>query len=130
MPKKNKSYKNRKNTFEEKRALVTIADDDDEQVYGVVQKALGSRFFDVKCFPNKKVRRCRVRTKRMRISIGDVVVIALRDFNDDTGDIVYKYDHEEARNLQRRGEIPDVDHIDEEDEENVDDDVKFEFDDI
>ena len=101
MPKKNKGKK--KKPDEEKRAIIYA--DLDGQVYGIVEKALGSRYFDVKCLDNK-MRRCRIRKKRIKIKLNDVVIVSLRDFDDKNGDIIYKYDLDETRILQKEGILP------------------------
>jgi initiation factor 1A len=110
MPKKKKCGKNTKSKGAnvEKRALIEA--DLDGQVYGIVETALGSRFFTINCLDNK-TRRCRVRTKRMRISKGDCIIVALRDFDEGNGDIIYKYDADEVRHLQRNGILPGADVI-------------------
>lgn len=131
MPKKKKCGKNTKSksTNIEKRKLLEA--DLDGQVYGIVDKALGNRFFSVNCLDNV-VRRCRVRTKRMRINAGDCIIVALRDFDDDNADIIHKYDAEEVRALQKMGAIPGSDVIgafNDEDENNNEDDG-FVFEDI
>lgn len=130
MPKKKKAGKNAKNkgTNVEKRKLQEA--DMEGQVYGFIEKAVGGSFFTVKCVDNTE-RRCKVRTKRMRIAAGDCVIIALRDF-DDGGDIIYRYDSDEVRQLQRNGELPDNNAVNtlkgvEEEEEDTD---VFVFEDI
>jgi len=105
MPKNQKKKKNTKNKTSnvEKRAL--LLPDIDGQVYGCVEKALGARFFTVKCL-DKVDRRCKVRSKRLRIKAGDIVIISLREFDDKNADIVYRYDADEVRTLQKDGAIP------------------------
>ena len=133
MPKKKKAGKNTKNkgTNIERRKL-QIADTEG-QVYGFIEKAVGGRFFTVKCVDNAE-RRCKVRTKRMRISAGDCVIIALRDFDDKSGDIIYRYDSDEVRQLQKNGELPDQNAVNTlkgvEDVEDTEFVFEFEFEDI
>lgn len=105
MPKKVKAGKNNKskNDFNEKRKLIEA--DLDGQVYGIIQKALGNRFFEVNCLDNK-IRRCKARSKRLKINTQECVIISLRDFDDTTGDIIYKYEADEVRQLQRLGLLP------------------------
>ena len=40
------------------------------------------------------------------IGVGDIVLIGLRDFQDDKADIIMKYTPDEARQLKAYGEIP------------------------
>lgn len=131
MPKNQKKKKNSKNKSSdvEKRALLLA--DIDGQVYGCVEKALGARFFTIKCL-DKIDRRCKVRNKRMRIKTGDIVIISLRDYDDKNGDIIYKYDEDEVRTLQKNGTIPSNEYMGKIEEEGEDDDDGgvFDFEDI
>ena len=43
----------------------------------------------------------------MWIGVGDIVLIGLRDFQDDKADIIMKYTADEARQLKAYEEIPD-----------------------
>jgi translation initiation factor 1A len=130
MPKKVKARKNAKNKpNDEKRNLIEA--DLDNQVYGTIEKALGSRFFEVNCLDNKK-RRCKVRNKRMKIKVTDTVIISLREFDDNNADIIYKYEDDEVRVLQKKGIIPENVSVNMNGEIEIDseDDVVFDFDDI
>ena len=110
MAKKKKCGKNTKNKGANVQKRKLLEADLDGQIYGIVEKALGDRYFIVNCM-DKVERRCRVRTKRMRINAGDCVVVALRDFDDANADIVYKYDSDETRQLQKMGALPGSDVI-------------------
>lgn len=130
MPKKKKAGKNSKTKGTTQITRVLIEPDLDSQIFGVLEKALGSRFFDVNCLDGKN-RRCKVRNKRMKVKQGDVVIVSLRDFDDKNADIIYKYTLEEVRELQRNGFLPEsnsmvsISHNEDEDEECV-----FNFEDI
>jgi translation initiation factor 1A len=106
MPKREKSMKNsvRNKAVGDKRQLLE-KDEDGTQVYGIATKALGSAFFIVNCFDGKE-RRCKARQKRMKVAVGNVIIVSLRDYSEDTADIIYVYDHDEARQLQKLGCIP------------------------
>jgi initiation factor 1A len=130
MAKNKKCGKNTKSKGDniEKRKLLEA--DLDGQVYGIVETALGSRFFTVNCL-DSVTRRCRVRSKRMRINKGDCIIVALRDFDEANGDIIHKYDSEEVRKLQRNGIIPNSDVIGViKDEDEVEEEDAFVFEDI
>jgi len=130
MPKKNKAGKNTKskNIMEEKRNL--IEPDLSCQVFGILTKALGSRFFDVNCLDGKQ-RRCKVRNKRLRVKQDDVVIISLREFDDKNADIIYRYNSEEVRELQRIGSLPLGESLGTKlDESDNEDNCAFDFDDI
>ena len=132
MPKKQKAGKNKKssNMNAEKRKLIEA--DLDGQVYGIIEKVLGDRFFTVNCLDNTK-RRCKVRQKRMKVKDGDCVIVALREFDDNNADIIYKYDSAEVRQLQKDGILPNSEVIgvfNDEDKEKENDDDGFDFEDI
>ena len=97
MPKKRKAGKNTKskNITEGKRNL--IEPDLTCQVFGILTKTLGSRFFDVNCLDGKQ-RRCKVRNKRLRVKQDDVVIISLREFDDKNADIIYTIDNGKIEN--------------------------------
>ena len=111
MPKKQKAGKNAKNSnsITEKTNTKIVEADLYGQVYGMVEKALGDLFFNVNCFDNK-IRRCKARykvgRKRIKIAQGDCVIVALRDFDDDNADIIYKYEQSDVRQLQKDGILP------------------------
>ena len=130
MPQKKKGKNTKsKGSNIEKRKLIEA--DLDGQVYGILEKALGSRFFTVNCLDNMK-RRCKVRQKRMKCNEGDCVIISLRDFDDQNADIIYKYDDSEFRQLQKMGVLPDSNAIGSNKDPELDelDEVGFDFDDI
>jgi len=76
--------------------------------YAQVRKVLGNCRVECFCFDGK-VRLCHVRgkfKKRVWINKDDFVLVGLRDYQDDKGDIVHKYSMDEARLLRSWGEIP------------------------
>ena len=105
--KRGKKAKNKGTTIVSRKIVEASIDG---QVYGIVEKALGCRFFEINCLDNKK-RRCKVRSKRMKIELQNVVIIALREFDDNNADIVYKYEPAEVRFLQKEGILPKSDVI-------------------
>lgn len=42
----------------------------------------------------------------MWINNGDIILLSLRDFQDDKADVIVKYTADEARNLKAYGELP------------------------
>ena len=42
----------------------------------------------------------------MWINQGDIILLSLRDFQDDKADVIVKYTADEARNLKAYGELP------------------------
>merc|ERR1712178_58920 len=61
------------------------------------------------CFDGKE-RLCNIRgkmRKKVWIGVGDIVLIGLRDFQDEKADVIQKYKPDEARRLKAQGHIPD-----------------------
>jgi len=109
MPKnKGKGGKNRrrgKNDNDSKRELVYK---EDGQEYAQVTKMLGNGRLEAYCFDGVS-RLCHIRgklRKRVWIQQGDIVLIGLREFQDQKADVILKYDNEEARSLKAYGELP------------------------
>ena len=129
MPKKAKAKKNSKNNniTVEKRKLIEA--EIEGQVYGIAEKALGARFFTVNCVDNIS-RRCKVRKKRMKVKVGDCCIISLRDFDNNNADIVYRYNTEEVRQLQKDGVLPNSNDFAFKGDDEVDDDDVFIFEEI
>lgn len=125
MPKgKGKGGKNRRrgknHHFGDKRELVLKSE---RQEYAQVLRMLGNGRLEANCFDGHK-RLCTIRgkmRKKVWIAVGDIVLVSLREFQDDKGDIIYKYNPDEARALKNQGEIPDVTKINEFDGDNGDD---------
>ena len=63
---------------------------------------------------------------RVWIRAGDLVLVSLREFEDDKGDIILKYHPEEHRELKKKGELPETLKLDQDDLGDDDDDVDFE----
>merc|ERR1719221_165526 len=90
---------------------------EDGQEYGQIQRMLGNGRCDVSCFDGVK-RMCHIRgkmRKKVWCNQGDIVLVSLRDFQDEKGDIIVKYTADEARNLKAYGELPDTVKINETD---------------
>ena len=70
------------------------------------------------------------------MSAGDIVLVGLRDFQDDKCDIIHKYNADEARNLKNYGELPETARINETavdlamEGDGADDDIGIDFDEI
>ena len=80
-----------------------------DQMYGIVIKILGTGRFIILC-DDKKQRLCHIRGnmyKKVWINIGDTILISIRQFDTDKGDIILKYTPEETRRLRNIKEIPD-----------------------
>jgi translation initiation factor 1A len=80
---------------------------EDYEDYGLVEKMLGDCRADVLCSDGTN-RICHIRgkfRKRVWIAAGDLVLISLREFEDEKADIVYKYNPDEAVVLRQNGEV-------------------------
>merc|ERR1712093_183564 len=107
---------------------------EDGQEYAQVLTMLGNGRLEAQCFDGIK-RLCHIRgkmRKRVWVSAGDIVLVGLRDYQDEKGDVILKYTSDEARNLKAYGELPETAKVNESTEVEFgdDDDVEFDFDEI
>ncbi|KAL2161244.1 hypothetical protein VTH06DRAFT_8464 [Thermothelomyces fergusii] len=134
MPKnKGKGGKNRRRgkneNDNEKRELIFK---EEGQEYAQVLKMLGNGRLEAMCFDGVKrlgLIRGKLR-KKIWINNGDIILISLREYQDEKGDVILKYSADEARSLKAYGELPDTAKINETDTfgPNDDGDCGFEFD--
>lgn len=106
MPKNAKSKKNSaKRSVQEKRELL-LKEHLPGTIYGQVARALGDCNFLV-LGDDGISRLCHLRKsiKRQFVLADGIVLVGLRDYQVDKGDIVYVYLHEEATRLRQLGEI-------------------------
>lgn len=130
MPKnKGKGGKNRrrgKNESEEKRELIFK---EDGQEYAQVLKMLGNGRLEAQCIDGTK-RLCHIRgkmRKKVWVNMGDIILVGLRDYQDEKADVILKYMADEARSLKAYGELPDNIRVNETDIGGDDDDENAEF---
>lgn len=110
MPKnKGKGGKNRKRgkneAEDEKRELVFK---EDGQEYAQVLRMLGNGRCEALCIDGTK-RLCHIRGKmhkKVWIASGDIILVGLRDYQDDKADVILKYQPDEARLLKAYSELP------------------------
>mmetsp|Transcript_5444 Transcript_5444/g.19889 ORF Transcript_5444/g.19889 Transcript_5444/m.19889 type:complete len:141 (-) Transcript_5444:169-591(-) len=132
MPKnKGKGGKNRrrgKNDNDEKRELIFK---EDGQEYAQVIRMLGNGRLEAQCVDGVK-RLCHIRgkmRKKVWVNTGDIILVGLRDFQDEKADVIQKYMADEARSLKAYGELPDTIRVNETDtfegEDENDDYVDF-----
>ncbi|CAD8088017.1 unnamed protein product [Paramecium primaurelia] len=118
-----KNYRRGKNENLTKRQLETK---DDGQDYAQVIKLLGSGRLICLCLGDSKQRLGHIRGKMRRkvwIQNGDIVLVALREFQDEKCDVVYKYFPEEIKQLKNLKEIPE--NLEEGGGDNIGDNVVF-----
>lgn len=100
--------------------------------YAQVIKMLGNGRLEAQCFDGKK-RLAHIRgklRKKVWINQGDIILLSLRDYQDEKGDVILKYSADEARSLKAYGELPETAKINETDTYGGegDGDCNFEFD--
>jgi len=81
--------------------------------YGYVTKILGGLRFLVYCYSNSREKLCRLagklRHSRTYVSLGEVVLIRIRSYQNSKADIIYNYSEEEYQTLIAEGELIDRD---------------------
>lgn len=135
MPKnKGKGGKNRrrgKNEADNEKRELTFKEDGQE--YAQVVKMLGNGRLEAMCFDGEK-RLAHIRgklRKKVWINQGDIILLSLRDYQDEKGDVILKYTADEARSLKAYGELPETAKINETDtyaRGDDDNECNFEFD--
>ena len=105
-----KNYKKTKHGSEKPAYQVK----EDDQLWGRIYRILGGKNTLVYCNDNE-IRLCHIRgsiRKDNWISVGDIVLISLRDFNEskekdkyEKGDILYKYDRDYHSKLRKEPNI-------------------------
>ncbi|ESZ91473.1 eukaryotic translation initiation factor 1A [Sclerotinia borealis F-4128] len=135
MPKnKGKGGKNRrrgKNENDNEKRELTFKEEGQE--YAQVIKMLGNGRLEALCFDGTR-RLAHIRgklRKKVWINQGDIILLSLRDYQDEKGDVILKYSADEARSLKAYGELPESAKINETDTygQGEDGDCNFEFDD-
>ncbi|KAI0147697.1 hypothetical protein GGR57DRAFT_515446 [Xylariaceae sp. FL1272] len=109
-----KTFRKAKTNQANHDSLQLLLKEDELQHYARVEKALGQGRYQIKTFSSGAygatriaVRRGSFRKRRVYINIGDIVLVALRDFNEDGAcDIIHRYSPSNARELQKLGEMP------------------------
>lgn len=134
MPKnKGKGGKNRRRGKNENEGLKReLVFKEDGQEYAQVTKMLGNGRLEAMCFDGVK-RLCHIRgklRKKVWINQGDIILLSLRDYQDEKGDVIMKYSADEARSLKAYGELPENAKINETDTygDQGDEGIGFEFD--
>jgi translation initiation factor 1A len=104
-----KGHKRGKNQTTTTRQI-PFRDTNGETDYAYVLDMLGNGRIKVVCYRDGKERIGTIRGnmyKRVWICRDDIVLVGLRDFQDDRCDVMYKYNQDEVRLLCRKNELPD-----------------------
>ncbi|XBW38132.1 hypothetical protein QEN19_003728 [Hanseniaspora menglaensis] len=104
---------------------------DEGQEYAQITKMLGNSRVQATCFDGI-IRIAHIRgnlRKKAWMSQGDIILVSLRDFQDEQCDVLHKYNLDEARTLKQQGELPENAKIYETDNFGFEDneEVNFEF---
>ena len=99
--------KKRNNNSEETDKVTRVRLPKGNQVIGIITQRLGASRMYVSCMDGK-TRNCRVPGSRRRglwIREGDAMVIEPWEFDDDKGDVVFKYTPGEVNKLKAMGKL-------------------------
>lgn len=131
MPKsKGKGGKNRRRGKNDAGLRRELTLRDEGQEYAQVTKILGSGRLEVSCFDGEQ-RQAHIRgkmRKKVWISLNDIVLVSIREFQPTQADVILKYHPDEARALKAQGELPENIHINENDKFGSDVECNIEFD--
>ena len=123
--KKHKRGKNHNNASK----AIRYKDEKEDQEYAQIKKCKGNCRFDVLCFDGieRSAIICGAMRKRKFVKVDDIVLVSLRDFQDNVCDIIDSYDSSQARKLQSQGLFPDVIKLQEDNEFNEKEDLGVDF---
>lgn len=102
---------------------------DDEQEYAQVIKLLGNLRMECLCFDGtSRIATVRGKMRRRKwVRVDDIVLISLREFQDNKADVIEVYDSTQVRKLLKLGEIPDFKRVSTVENDDSDSDGVFEF---
>jgi len=101
-----KSRRRGKNNNEDTKRVLVLKEEGQE--YAQVIKMLGNGRLEAFCFDGK-TRQCHIRgklQKKVWINKEDIILVSLRDFQDDKCDVIMKYLPEEVQELKKKGHLP------------------------
>lgn len=124
-----KKHKRGKKDYSESKALRVK---EDGQEYAQITACKGNCRFDVKCFDGKDriAILCGKMRKRVFVNMKDIVLVSIRDFQDDKCDIIDLYDDTHVHQLKSGNHIPDFISKSEDNEfcEEIDGGIEFSMD--
>ena len=85
----------------------TIRYKEEGQEYAQIKSCNGNCRFTVMCFDGveRKAVLCGAMRKRKFVNANDIVLVSLRDFQDEKADVIHKYTSSEVTRLEKLGEI-------------------------
>jgi translation initiation factor 1A len=81
-----------------------------KEVLGVLEQRLGASRISIRCMDGK-TRNCRVPgrlKKKLWLREGDIVIVEPWEFDDEKGDVIFKYNPSQVQWLQRKGYLKDM----------------------
>ena len=107
----------------------TIRYKEEGQEYAQIKSCNGNCRFTVMCFDGveRKAVMCGAMRKRKFVSANDIVLVSVRDFQDEVCDIIDSYDETQARKMKSNGLFPDIIKLQEENEFNHTEDLGIDF---
>ena len=123
-----KSRRRGKNNNEQNKRELILKEAGQE--YAQVLKMLGNGRLDAFCFDGK-TRKCHIRGKMQKkvwINKDDIILISLRNFQDDKADVIHKFTPDEVQELKRKNQLPSKASLNQEEEEDDEDECVFSFD--
>lgn len=112
---KHKKQKNSSSNYLQRELLFR----EDCQDYGKVLERTGGNHIKVYLYNSNKEMRCLIRgslRRKLRLTKDDTVLVALREYQDNAGDIIHQYTYEEVKMLVNYNEIV----LDNDSEDNID----------
>ncbi len=107
---KNKAKRNKPAIQQPGEAIVRVRLPKGNQVLGIIEQRVGASRMLVKCIDGK-TRNCRVPgrlKRRLWLREGNIVIIEPWEFDDDKGNVLFKYNPTQAEWLKRKGYLKTV----------------------
>ena len=108
MPNTKGGKKHKRNKKQNDYVEKTLRLKEEGQEYAQIKKCKGNCRFDVMCFDGKErmAIMCGAMRKRKFVNVNDIVLVSLRDWQDNVCDIIDNYDENLARKLKEKGLVP------------------------
>lgn len=123
-----KSRRRGKNNNEQNKRELILKEPGQE--YAQVIKMLGNGRLEAFCFDGK-MRKCHIRGKMQKkvwINKDDIILISLRNFQDDKADVIHKFNPDEIQELKRKNQLPSKSSLNNEEAEDDEEECVFSFD--